>query len=34
MGEAEWVGEQEEVKLNKRVNYCKIVAFTLDKMGS
>lgn len=34
MVEAEWVGEQEKMKLNKRVDYCKIVAVTLDKMGS
>lgn len=34
MVEGEWVGEPEEVKLNKRLGYCKIMAFTLDKMGS
>lgn len=34
MVEAEWVGEQEEVKLNKRVDSCKIVAFTLEKRGN
>lgn len=32
--EAEWMGEQKEVRLNERVCYCKIMVFTLNEMGS